>query len=87
MKTLENNWWVYTLYSSNFKRIYIGMSQNPEQRLIEHHSGKTKSTKAYTPWKLIYTEFVGSRLLARLKEKELKTTNGRRFIRNLLKEE
>jgi len=45
------------------------------------------STKGFAPWKIIYTEFVGSRECARAREKEHTTPNERRFIRNLLKEE
>jgi len=46
-------------------RIYVGMTTDVSKRLIEHNSGKTKSTKGYKPWQLIYTESLPSRLEAR----------------------
>jgi len=49
-------WNVYILKSSTGRRYYIGVSQNLEKRLIDHNRGKTKSTKPYRPWVLVYKE-------------------------------
>jgi len=49
-------WKVYILKSSTGRRYYIGVSQNLEKRLIDHNRGKTKSTKPYRPWVLVYKE-------------------------------
>ncbi|MFC1656440.1 GIY-YIG nuclease family protein [Patescibacteria group bacterium] len=35
---------------------YIGCSKEINFRLEQHSLGKTKSTKPYRPWKVIYTE-------------------------------
>ncbi len=75
------SWSVYAIYSKEFNRIYIGMSENPAIRLKQHNAGKTSSTKPYRPWILVYTEEIGGRAEARKREKELKSTNGRRFIK------
>jgi predicted GIY-YIG superfamily endonuclease len=32
------------------------MALNAELRLKEHNAGKSKHTKGYMPWKIIYTE-------------------------------
>jgi putative endonuclease len=77
-------WRVYVLYSYTFQRRYVGLSSNPERRLQEHNSGKTKSTRAYKPWKLIYSEEFYSRKIARDREKYLKSGAGREFLDNLL---
>ena len=48
-----------------------------ERRLKEHNAGKSKFTKAYLPWKFIYTEFIGERNEARAREKYLKSGVGK----------
>ena len=49
-------YFVYAIKSKVDGRIYVGMSINFETRLKEHNAGKTKSTKGYRPWELIYKE-------------------------------
>ena len=56
------------------------MSENPNDRINSHNSGKVKSTKHYRPFKLIYTARVGSRVEAREQEIYLKSAAGRRFL-------
>ena len=80
----NKGWYVYTLYSKEFDRIYIGMSEDPVKRLAEHNSGKTTSTKPYRPWIKIYEEFVGEIKAARKREKQLKSGSGREFIKDLI---
>ena len=62
-------------------RFYVGMSQNVERRLLEHNRGKTRSTKGYLPWELIFSECYGSRTEARQREKFLKAGSGKEFIK------
>ena len=52
-----------------------------ERRLFEHNSGKSKSTNRYKPWRVIYTEEHPSEEEARLREKYLKSKNGRQFLK------
>lgn len=49
-------WNVYILKSLKKQRFYIGVSRNLEKRLVDHNRGKTKSTKQYCPWVLVYKE-------------------------------
>ncbi len=73
---------VYVIVSeSKGLRFYVGMSENVEKRLKEHNSGKTKSTKSYTPWKLFFTESFATRLEAREREKYLKSGSGKEKIK------
>ncbi len=72
---------VYVLYSKEFDRLYIGMTNNLERRFVEHNTGKNKSTKAYLPWVKIHKESFETRMEARKREKYLKTYRGRMFIR------
>ena len=78
-------YYVYAIISGKDSRIYVGMSSNVEQRLFEHNSGKTPSTKAYLPWQLIFTKELDSRIAARKEEKRLKSGYGKEFLKSLLK--
>lgn len=49
---------VYAIQSEVDKRIYVGFSQDVDKRLKEHNNKKTKSTKGFVPWKLIYQEHI-----------------------------
>ncbi|WP_179020662.1 GIY-YIG nuclease family protein [Winogradskyella forsetii] len=71
--------YVYVLYSVNFDRNYVGMTDRLEERLIEHNQGKTKSTKAFVPWVRVHKEVFETRLEARTREKYLKSATGRRW--------
>ncbi|MCX7610218.1 MAG: GIY-YIG nuclease family protein, partial [Ignavibacterium sp.] len=53
-------------------------------RLKEHNSGKSKFTKKYMPWELLYYEEFESQSEAITKEKYFKTTSGRRLIKKLI---
>ncbi|MFC1699767.1 GIY-YIG nuclease family protein [Candidatus Omnitrophota bacterium] len=76
-------YYIYALLSKNKDRIYVGLTKNLDSRLKEHKRGKTKSTKYYRPWTLLYHEQRESRLSARKREKELKSSFGKRFLRKL----
>ena len=75
-------YFVYAIKSLVDGRIYVGMTVDVPRRLIEHNSGKTKSTKGYKPWQLIYTESLPSRMEARRKEKYLKSGVGKEFLKS-----
>lgn len=73
---------VYVLESETHKRVYIGMTNDLERRIKEHNNGKTKSTRFYKPWKVLFTESFSTRTEARKREKYLKSGIGREFIKN-----
>ena len=60
------------------------MTNNLERRLKEHNQHENKSTKAYAPFTLIYSEAFDSRPSARLKEKYLKSGVGKAFLKGLI---
>ena len=73
---------VYVLYSKPHDRLYIGMTTDLEQRMLSHnHLGKKGYTKRYRPWTLILTELYESFRDARQRELQLKTGQGRAWIR------
>ena len=74
---------VYAIKSLIRNYIYAGMTNDLARRLIEHNNGENKSTKAYKPFILIYSETFPNRVSARAKEKFLKSGVGKEFLRSL----
>ncbi len=54
-----------------------------ERRIGQHNKGENRSTKAYKPFKLIYTEAFNTRIEAREREKYLKSGIGKGFLKSL----
>lgn len=75
--------YVYAIKSEVDGRIYVGFSLDIEKRLKQHNTAKTRSTKGYIPWRLIYTEEVIGRIAARAKEKYYKSGIGKDFLKSL----
>jgi len=71
---------VYILRSEKDNKRYIGFTDNVERRLIEHNSGKVKSTKNRKPLQLIYSEEYETKSDAMKREKFFKTHSGRNFL-------
>jgi putative endonuclease len=69
-----NMFYVYVLQSMNHDRLYVGMSEDIEQRLKEHNAGKTKSIKAYIPYTLIHSECYQNKTDALKRERQIKNS-------------
>ncbi len=78
-------YFVYALKSQERNYIYVGMTNNLERRIKQHQDGKSKTTKPYAPFVLIYTEKHSTRSEARIREKYLKSGCGKEFLKTLLK--
>ncbi len=61
---------------------YKGFCKNLEARLKEHNAGKTKSNKAYLPFKIVYYETFDNLEESLKTEKYWKTAAGRRYLHN-----
>ena len=80
-------YWVYVLYSAAFDKIYIGFTADLEQRLLSHNQFATKGwTIKFRPWIIIHAEKFSEKKEALMREKQLKSAAGRKFIRNIIKE-
>ena len=70
------------------KEIYIGQTNNLSCRLAEHNDTNcrlTLHTKRHTgPWRLIHSENYSTRSEAMRREKQLKSSRGRAWIRSLM---
>lgn len=69
---------VYLLQSKKDGTYYIGQTDNIENRLNRHNSGKVRSTKNKVPWELIKFETYKSRDEARWREYNLKRNSNLR---------
>jgi putative endonuclease len=67
--------YTYLIKSELDQAFYIGISENPEKRLLEHNSGKLKGTARKKPWKLVYFKDRSDYAEARKHEKWLKKKN------------
>jgi putative endonuclease len=78
---------VYLLKSLKNGTLYVGMTEDLERRLLEHNKGKSKFTKGHLPWSLLYAEEFPDYTSARKREKYLKSTAGKNWLRknNIIK--
>ena len=74
---------VYAIKSLSRKYIYVGLTHNLEDRLNRHNKGWEKTTGAYAPFKLIYSEEYNDRKSARQRDKYLKSRTGIQFLHDL----
>ena len=74
---------VYVLQSVNFDKIYIGFTSDIENRIAAHNHPQNKGwTRSFMPWTIVYTETFAKKSDAMQREKQLKSFQGREFIRN-----
>ncbi len=78
-------YYVYVLKSFKDNKFYVGYTKEIENRLNEHNNGKVFSTKNRRPFQLIYYEACLNQQDATHREKYLKTSWGKRYIKNRLK--
>jgi len=78
-------YFVYVLYSKVFDKIYIGYTSDIDTRLKAHNHPENKGwTKKYQPWDIIYKELFSTKNNAIVRERQLKSFQGRAFIRSLI---
>lgn len=72
----------YALYSKKYNKIYIGYTTDLIDRFYSHNIHSTKGyTKNFSPWIVVYVEFHELKSTAMQREKQLKSSRGRDFIR------
>ena len=77
--------YVYVLKSLRDGDLYVGRTENLDQRLREHNQGQVSSTKERRPLKLVYCEVSNNIKDAVHREKYLKTSWGKRYLKHRLK--
>ena len=69
------DYYVYIIQSETFGIYYKGYTTNPELRLDEHNTGKSRYTSDKGPWKLVYLEKMKDKRSALIRERQLKRAN------------
>jgi putative endonuclease len=82
---MEEQYYVYIIYSASKDRYYIGHTQELDQRVIQHNTGRTPSTKYGRPWILVYKEGCINKSEASIRELEIKSKKSRIYIEKLIK--
>jgi len=75
---------VYILQSLTDNGYYIGICKDLENRLKNHNKGGVRSTKNRKPLRLVYSEKYDNYMLARVREKELKSYKGGNKLKELI---
>ncbi len=81
-----NYFYIYILQSKNDKQLYIGFTNNLQNRLKQHNAGEVKSTRPRKPLDLIFFEAYTNKYDALRREKYFKTTKGKTTVKTMLKE-
>ena len=73
---------VYALHSKKHDKIYVGFTSDLDARFRSHNELGTKGwTIKYRPWVILYTEEYETKAEAMRREKALKSSRGRAFLR------
>ncbi len=78
-------YYVYILLLNN-NQLYTGYSNDLKRRIAEHKSGKVVFTSQRLPVKLIHYEAYILKSDAERRERYLKTTEGKRFLRQQIRD-
>lgn len=78
-------YYVYVLQSLKDNYFYVGYTDDLKIRIKEHNNGRVVSTKDRRPLKLVYYEVCLNQQDATKREKYLKTSWGKRYIKNRLR--
>ena len=74
----------YILYSDKTDKYYVGQTEDIQNRLTQHNSGRNKSTKSGLPWVVKYTEEFLTKAEAAKREIEIKNKKSRKYIEWLI---
>jgi len=78
-------YYIYVLKSLKNNKKYTGFTQkDPKIRLKEHNNGTNSYTRQNRPFELVYFETFIEEEKARIRERFLKTGQGRRFLDKII---
>ena len=79
------SFYTYVLYSECFDKTYVGFTADLSLRLQFHNCNLNSGwTKRYQPWEVLYFEEFSDKSTAMTREQQLKSYQGRQFIRQLV---
>jgi putative endonuclease len=82
---MNNMFYTYVLRSERDGQFYTGYTTDLKNRIERHNRGQSESTKMRKPFELIYFEACLDEKDAIRREKYLKTSWGKRYIKSRLK--
>jgi len=74
------NFFIYILRSLKDENLYIGQTNNLENRIKRHNAGQVHSTKNRRPLEILHTEKFDTRKEAMYREKYLKSLKSSQYI-------
>ena len=74
----------YVLRSVSTGRLYVGSTEDFARRLAEHQRGDARYTRGRGPWEVVLVEEFSTRAEAMRRERDLKSGQGRAWIRQRL---
>ena len=77
-------YFLYILKSKSADKFYIGISQNPKQRLEYHNSLEKGFTSRYRPWKIIFTQKFITKKDAAKAERKIKSWKSKIMIQRVI---
>ena len=78
-------YYIYILRSKKNNVWYIGYTKDLRKRFKEHNEGRSIYTKGRGPFELIYYEAYKNREDAKSREKQLKSGQGRAYLKQRIK--
>jgi putative endonuclease len=82
---MNNMFYTYVLRSKRDGKFYTGYTSDLNSRIEKHNRGQIESTKMRKPFELIYFETCSDEKDAIRREKYLKTSWGKRYIKSRLR--
>ncbi|MEY3921339.1 MAG: hypothetical protein RL634_1100 [Bacteroidota bacterium] len=76
--------YLYILYSSKVDKYYIGVSENPNERLLKHNTKHRGFTSIANDWQIKYSEFFSTKTEALKREKEIKSWKSRKLLEAMI---
>jgi putative endonuclease len=80
-------YYVYVLRSLKDHQFYVGFTTDLQKRIVAHNAGKVFSTRSRRPFELIYYEASNKQSDALRREKYLKSTYGKRYIKSRIRDD
>jgi len=80
-------YYVYVLRSLKDHQFYVGFTTDLQKRIVAHNAGKVFSTRSRRAFELIYYEASNKQSDALRREKYLKSTYGKRYIKSRIRDD
>ncbi len=78
-------YYTYILFSVKDNMMYTGYTKDLKKRIEQHYNGDVQATMNRRPLQLIYYEACLNQQDATRREKYLKSGNGKRYLKNRLR--